>query len=140
MIKPNEYLESTFPQIKTEETFQKWISVKQVAFFISVCGLVADSKYKADGTQRKVYSGHTDKYDIHLYVSPVNGAGSIKIVNTEIVTDNINNENNAKIETLKIELTEYEEMIAADDKKDSIYYKLAVRKIEEIKKKIEILS
>lgn len=104
-------LEVTFPTILNEQTFQKWISVKQVTFFISLFNLQLSRKIKQDGTNKKVYVGNVEKYQIELYVSPLNQAGSIKIVNNEIVNDNIKQVRILEIEKFKNELEDHKKTL-----------------------------
>lgn len=139
MTKANDFLENTFPEIKKAESFSKWISKKQVDFFASVCNLERDSKHKVDGSQRMMLFGETNKYRIHITVSPLNGAGTISIKNKEIIINQLTDEKKEKVIEWKAELEKclntYAKMIEinyGEKESEKIFIELVKKDIERL--------
>jgi hypothetical protein len=146
----NEYLENTFKEITAQETFKKWITAKQVSFFVSVCKLIKASHLRGDRTSSSNYVGETDKYTINIYVSPVNNAGSITITNKSLQDEKYKNEfiamNNEKIneltekiKQLKADLKEVDKPEEQWDKFDKIYIPKMKKELEQYEKELNSL-
>lgn len=138
----NDYLESTFKEITTQETFKKWITTKQVSFFVSVCKLVKSSHLRGDRTSSCNYVGSTNKYDINIYVSPINNAGSITVINKSLQDEKFKNEHDMVINKKIIELTEKIDQLKTDlkevDKPEDQWNKFDQLYIPKMKRDLEI--
>ncbi|MED1863268.1 hypothetical protein P4V41_07350 [Fictibacillus nanhaiensis] len=148
MKTPNEYLENTFKSLETTEKFQKWITAKQVNFFTNVCNLKKSSHFRANQTSSLNYVGETDKYNINIYISPVNKAGSITIINKTIQnekTKELNNDRinelNEKIIYLKTTIEEVEKKPLEEwNKFDKLYIPGMKKDLEKHLKEVEQLQ
>lgn len=158
----NQLVESMLNQCQTQEKTQRWITSKQIKFLVDI-SINAHRVQKELVTERRwskrIYID-TDKYEITILVSPMNGAGFLTVKNRKITENRYVDENKIRVEELKNELKTLEEEIKEDfaelkeENKMSEWHTITdksqrqlkrviereLKKIEEIKKEIQARS
>lgn len=122
----------------SQEKSSQWISAKQVKFLCDVAQQDAQARYTRDFVAERRGSNRrhidTNKYNITVTISPINGAATAWVTNRVIGVDNFNKELDSErqqaIQTIEYNQRMLEKAIKYDDTETA----------ESIKKEIEQLK
>jgi|GEM_PF-6856371 len=127
----NELIENMVKTANIQEKSACWLSQKQVKFLADIGS--AKQEFEPDRRWSKRLYIDTNKYNVVILVSPLNGAGYITVNNQDIINKRINaafeqkeQENKAKIAELE---TELKELYKENEKTDWTQYPENIKKM-----------